>query len=832
MENIHKEIYSNLESIIQKLDTRLNLKLFAIYYDKSDQRNKACRVIRILNNHLEDKTRIIAEPLQTPEAVFSKLGLSGGDWRTELEVLQENPFFFDFKPFLNQHQSYTESIAADSVASQQLSSSNDLFYSAKFIIDNPEQLEVSYIFSLNYADSETRFLFDEKPQLSFLRMVLDYYFLDYYECDPSSSNHRVIDGNLIKKHREDSGQYLQRITRLFVGKLENLIFSGTQLDVLSEQLLHSQHILDPQYYINTLLEKIDGISTRTYEGESPFGCMLLMNKMETQNEKLISYIIQFQGQDNRILFDDARKIRKLLKLTNIESDLYLIADHEAVYGIGKVDWSEVSDSLLIKVEFKGLGRYDVQLLSVDEKKGSESHIVTSRQKKIHKQTMNYEISTYVLISVSFKRPGATDGGFTAERFRNILKSEFDKPDLPLSEEAIDKLQLTVQKAKEQQTGTMVVITEKYTAEREISILRKQSTLIKPTEISPEVIQYFTSIDGALYLDTSGSCHAIGVILDGLAQEDSGDSSRGARYHSAYRYMDKLHKDPNQSQKCVIAIISEDGTVDIIPKPANETYVQQLVTDYVGYIQDSSELDNEKLNEYDRQLELISETFIDHYHYFILGDAFFKKEHYNQAANYYSRGLKLSGQFNITYNRSHALSTIRNTFKIETPNKTNLYLEVLDLYNTLIQSSDSSDLVANDFNCRGLTLHNLGALSKDQQRQSYLERALQDFNKALNIKASSIIFANRAALLQWLERYTEALDDLIRAELNHPQDSQLESIMRIVGKELPFYIHAVTYYNSIPTKSSSKSKLSKALKEYGESLNIDNEEVAAALQEMN
>ena len=86
----------------------------------------------------------------------------------------------------------------------------------------------------------------------------------------------------------------------------------------------------------------------------------------------------------------------------------------------------------------------------------------------------------------------------------------------------------------------------------------------------------TAVDnGAVILDTHCMCHAIGVILDGLASSN-GTSARGARYNSAIRYVD------GHEGECAAIIISEDGMVDLYPqlkpqikKSELEEYLAQL-----------------------------------------------------------------------------------------------------------------------------------------------------------------------------------------------------------------------------------------------------------------
>jgi DNA integrity scanning protein DisA with diadenylate cyclase activity len=80
--------------------------------------------------------------------------------------------------------------------------------------------------------------------------------------------------------------------------------------------------------------------------------------------------------------------------------------------------------------------------------------------------------------------------------------------------------------------------------------------------SRELKKRVCAIDGAVLIDTSGTCHSIGVILDGLAAS-TGDSSRGARYNSAVRFA-RSTKTP-----CLLAVVSEDGGTDLLSSTAGQ-----------------------------------------------------------------------------------------------------------------------------------------------------------------------------------------------------------------------------------------------------------------------
>jgi hypothetical protein len=104
---------------------------------------------------------------------------------------------------------------------------------------------------------------------------------------------------------------------------------------------------------------------------------------------------------------------------------------------------------------------------------------------------------------------------------------------------------------------MLVISDN--APEEAERLGKQSFTLTPIKLTPNLVQQITSIDGAVLVDRNSICHAIGIILDGLAT-DKGDSSRGARYNSAIRYYECFGK----NHPTVLVIISEDGMINLIP----------------------------------------------------------------------------------------------------------------------------------------------------------------------------------------------------------------------------------------------------------------------------
>ncbi|WP_205507896.1 diadenylate cyclase, partial [Myxococcus vastator] len=83
--------------------------------------------------------------------------------------------------------------------------------------------------------------------------------------------------------------------------------------------------------------------------------------------------------------------------------------------------------------------------------------------------------------------------------------------------------------------------------------------ICPVVLSGGAVVSATSIDGALLLDPEGTCHGVGVILDG-ASYFGGTASRGARFNSALRYV--CH---GEQVRRLAVVFSEDGHVDLLPR---------------------------------------------------------------------------------------------------------------------------------------------------------------------------------------------------------------------------------------------------------------------------
>lgn len=261
-----------------------------------------------------------------------------------------------------------------------------------------------------------------------------------------------------------------------------------------------------------LYESFNIISAQYYEGAEAKGGLLIG---KADNE-YINKIIEFKEPIN---LNQHRTVRKLLEMTNEE--VYLLSDGETIYGLGLLSkYNKVTESVFI-IKFRK--HYLWQLTHKDE----------------------------VLMEVEYSNPKIPIEKIDYEQFKDTFYRVFKD----VSDDNIQTVWSTIISASKQKHGTMVVISSN--AKEEAERLGNQCLKINGTIIDSKLIEYVTSIDGAILIEPNGECVALGVILDGVASEN-GDMSRGARYNSAIRYLE------TQQSDCLIVVISEDGYINLIP----------------------------------------------------------------------------------------------------------------------------------------------------------------------------------------------------------------------------------------------------------------------------
>lgn len=269
------------------------------------------------------------------------------------------------------------------------------------------------------------------------------------------------------------------------------------------------------YGLHGLYDACNSIASLKYEGAEGLGKIIIAKK-DHPNVRLT---LQLQEP---IRVRDFRKVRKFLELSN--DNALIISDSELIYGLGEQTGKyNPKDESLFVINFISHFKWEV----------------------LHDNNS--------MMVVEYKQPNLPKERMDRVKFYSDLNRIFKDID----KSQLDDLWDITSEATKQKHGTMLVITDN--AKAESTRLGRQSFSLKPLKLTVGIVQQITSIDGSVLLDKDSVCHAIGVILDGLAT-DKGDSSRGARFNSAVRYYEHFGK----NHPTVIVIISEDGMINLIP----------------------------------------------------------------------------------------------------------------------------------------------------------------------------------------------------------------------------------------------------------------------------
>ena len=274
------------------------------------------------------------------------------------------------------------------------------------------------------------------------------------------------------------------------------------------------------YFVYLYGDIFNALSALKYESGANYGSILALcgTKDKTFDEIQSNYEVSINFKCAIKIEDDSyRKIRKLLEMAKNNLSLLMNEDGK-IYAIGKMIDNPSCE--YYKISFDDFLKWTLY--------------------KNNEKLLCYE---NMIPMIPDKEMGISNENL------ELLKRTFDISDT-------SKFEKIIQKAVSQKKGTIVVFTEN--ANDEASRLEESGISITPIDISTGMlVEEITSIDGALICDVDGICYSIGTILDGIKSERT-DSSRGARYNSAIRYIEKQKK--NQ-KKTFIVVVSEDGYVN-------------------------------------------------------------------------------------------------------------------------------------------------------------------------------------------------------------------------------------------------------------------------------
>ena len=286
---------------------------------------------------------------------------------------------------------------------------------------------------------------------------------------------------------------------------------GSPIDVIrttAERFLGGvAKALNPAALPPDLFPVVNSFSSQTYERIGARG-YLAITKLDNLTNKLR---VAFQRP---IALTEIRAVRKVLELT--DEDRVLLSDGQSIFGIGHCD--PAPDVARIIVE-----GHATWALSVD-------NTTLMRVDHEHASLPQQLLDKSVVMDVIER----TVGNVEFERIWEVMQSAIHSGH-----------------------GTTIVVSAD--AKGEAERLSRQGVPIKPDYLSCEDAGRLGRIDGAVILGTDGRCYAFGVILDGLATSSSGDRARGARFNSSVRYQQ------SSGPKTVVIVISDDGTVDVVPQ---------------------------------------------------------------------------------------------------------------------------------------------------------------------------------------------------------------------------------------------------------------------------
>ena len=284
------------------------------------------------------------------------------------------------------------------------------------------------------------------------------------------------------------------------------------LRAAGERFVRAAIPITGQLFAGDVFDAVNRVASMHYEKRVGAGRIIIVRSDHPGLVTTFSYA-------KPVSLNEPRSFRKLLEMSG-ERALALLSDGANVYGVGSflpVD-SNVEDAFLIRVE--GLGVW------------------------------TFGLPGRPLLQVENGIPHLPQARMSRRRFDDLAHRI-------LGEQAdVDRLWQLAEHASAAEHGTMVVVSND--AAGEARRLASQAHLINPVELGADAVAAGSAIDGAILADPSGLTHALGVILDGTADNKTGDPGRGARLNSALRYL------RTTTHETLIVLVSEDGMINLLP----------------------------------------------------------------------------------------------------------------------------------------------------------------------------------------------------------------------------------------------------------------------------
>lgn len=267
-------------------------------------------------------------------------------------------------------------------------------------------------------------------------------------------------------------------------------------------------------YHDVHLSTVDRIAATTYEKATAAGHILFAR----EEQPAVTLTTPFAST---VPARQTRQMRKLLETTG--PDRALLVTDGSVRGLGCYDLDAVKDpdNDVLEVVVVGHARWELR------RHGTALMVVDHGAARIPRPV------------------------FDEARLRDM------GPRLLGDDADVEGLVNLIEAAASLGQGSTLVVTRNAVAEAER--LGAQAVQVQPHDLTREHFVDLAHIDGAFLLDQHLVLHAFGVILDGTADEATGDPARGSRYNSALRYVTA-----RQGDGVLAVVTSDDGGVDLTP----------------------------------------------------------------------------------------------------------------------------------------------------------------------------------------------------------------------------------------------------------------------------
>ncbi len=277
-----------------------------------------------------------------------------------------------------------------------------------------------------------------------------------------------------------------------------------------------------------LFDRIEAVTKLLYERDELGRSSLVLAGPDDPN---VQYVIRLADP---VALGQTRWLRKLVEMSRDGAQLIIGYNH--VYGLGSV--SDVSAPPFV-IDLTGPHEWDL-------KQGDQ-----------------------VYLRVRYGAARLAQEPIAADRFEDNAKRIFER----IGDPAVARMNNVLRLLVGLKRGSLIIFAADAAAEAER--LKGQGTRIVPTAITLELLERATAIDGAILADPDGVCHAIGVILDGVAN-DACTPSRGSRFNSAVRYVG------NGTGQRLAFVISDDATLDLVPllRAQIDRYLLQAAVDEI------------------------------------------------------------------------------------------------------------------------------------------------------------------------------------------------------------------------------------------------------------